>query len=101
MVTPIHTTSVTTWFSMRAAASMRWRRRCSVTAALSSPMREAPARHHRPEASERSAMRRTARRMAKPETRVTRSAPSNRATTMAARGHPPEYDGSPSTVAVA
>ena len=37
IVTPIHTTSVTTWLSIRAAASMRWRRRCSVAVGALQP----------------------------------------------------------------
>ena len=78
---------------MRAARRMRWRRRCSVASALSSPIRDAPARHQRPLASLRSATRRTTRRMAKPDTRVTSTAPTSEREDDDGGGHPSEYGG--------
>ena len=71
------------------------RRRCSVTSALSSPIRDAPARHHRPAASPpvRSATRRTTRRITKPEMRVMTTAPMTSARTTTTAGTHPVWSG--------
>lgn len=77
---------------MRAAESMRWRRRASPTSVRSNMAPRGDATLHQRDAisdGERSAMRRTTRRITKPDRRVKITAPTKRAITTDAVTDPP------------